>query len=60
MIIIFLLRKEKNKTLLVQIYIDDIIFCSTNATLIEEFLFLMHNEFEISMMGEHISVRIVF
>jgi hypothetical protein len=31
---------------------DDIIFYSTNAAFAEEFSSLMHNEFEISMMGE--------
>jgi hypothetical protein len=38
---------------LVQIYIDDIIFGSTNAALAEEFSIFMSSEFEMSMMGEH-------
>jgi len=39
-------------TLIVQIYIDDIIFGSTNEKLCKEFESCMKNEFEMSMMGE--------
>ena len=39
-------------TLIVQIYVDDIIFGSTNSTLCEEFSKSMQKEFEMSMMGE--------
>ena len=38
--------------LVVQIYVDDIIFGPTNASLCKEFSKLMQNEFEMSMMGE--------
>nr|GEX24039.1 hypothetical protein [Tanacetum cinerariifolium] len=38
--------------LLVQIYVDDIIFGSTNPNLSKRFEKLMHNKFEMSMMGE--------
>nr|GEU92970.1 retrovirus-related Pol polyprotein from transposon TNT 1-94 [Tanacetum cinerariifolium] len=38
--------------LLVQIYVDDIIFGSTNLNLSKHFEKLMHNKFEMSMMGE--------
>ena len=38
--------------LIVQIYVDDIIFGSTNASLCKEFSKLMQEEFEMSMMGE--------
>ncbi|GJU75237.1 retrovirus-related pol polyprotein from transposon TNT 1-94 [Tanacetum coccineum] len=38
--------------LLVQIYVDDIIFGSTNPKLSKRFEKLMHNKFEMSMMGE--------
>ena len=38
--------------LVVQIYVDDIIFGSTNASLCKEFSKLMQDEFEISIMGE--------
>jgi Reverse transcriptase (RNA-dependent DNA polymerase) len=45
-------KKRDNDLLLVQIYVDDIIFGSTNAALAEVFLILMSSEFEMSMMGE--------
>jgi len=38
--------------LVVQIYVDDIIFGPTNASLCKEFSKLMRDEFEMSMMGE--------
>ena len=44
--------KHKNKDILVQIYVDDIIFGSTNELLCKEFSSCMSNEFEMSMMGE--------
>jgi len=37
---------------IVQIYVDDIIFGATNNDLCDEFLTLMSNEFEVSMMGK--------
>jgi Reverse transcriptase (RNA-dependent DNA polymerase) len=49
---LYSLRKRDNDLLLVQIYVDDIIFSSTNAALAEEFSILMSSEFEMSMMGE--------
>jgi hypothetical protein len=36
----------------VQVYVDDIIFGSTNSVFVEEFSSLMGNEFEMSMMEE--------
>ena len=42
----------KNDLLIIQIYIDDIIFGATNHCLREEFSKLMQGEFEMSMMGE--------
>ncbi|KAJ1686716.1 hypothetical protein LUZ63_018106 [Rhynchospora breviuscula] len=45
-------KKRDDHLLLVQIYVDDIIFGSTNATLAQEFSSLMSSEFEMSMMGE--------
>jgi len=36
----------------VKIYVDDIIFGSTNASLFNEFSKLMQDEFEMSVMGE--------
>ena len=38
--------------LLVQIYVDDIIFGATNDSLCKEFSNDMQSEFEMSMMGE--------
>nr|GEW25043.1 Gag-Pol polyprotein [Tanacetum cinerariifolium] len=38
--------------LLVQIYVDDIIFGSTNPKLSKQFEKLMHSKFQMSMMGE--------
>ena len=38
--------------LLVQIYVDDIIFGATNVSLYEDFSKCMLSEFEMSMMGE--------
>ena len=38
--------------LVVQIYVDDIIFGSKNASLCKEFSKLMQDELEMSMMGE--------
>ena len=46
------IKKTKNNLLIVQIYVDDIIFGDTNHCLCEEFSKLMQGEFEMSMMGE--------
>ena len=46
---LFIKTKEKDM-LLVQIYIDDIIFGATNVSLCEEFSKCMHSEFEMIMM----------
>jgi len=45
-------RSLEKDILVVQIYVDDIIFGSTNASLCKEFFKLMQDEFEMSMMGE--------
>ena len=42
-------KKHKNDTLLVQVYVDDIIFGSTNDSLCKRFAKLMHSKFEMSM-----------
>ena len=48
-----LFAKWDNKNLLIiQIYVDDIIFGATNKNLCEEFAKLMEDKFEMSMMGE--------
>ncbi|GJY79338.1 retrovirus-related pol polyprotein from transposon TNT 1-94 [Tanacetum coccineum] len=44
--------KYREDILLVQIYIDDIIFGSTNPKFSKRFEKLMHNRFEMSVMGE--------
>nr|GFA74877.1 hypothetical protein [Tanacetum cinerariifolium] len=46
------ITKHKGDILLVQIYVDDIIFGSTNLNLSKRFEKLIHNKFEMSMMGE--------
>ncbi|GKB26731.1 retrovirus-related pol polyprotein from transposon TNT 1-94 [Tanacetum coccineum] len=46
------ITKHGEDILLVQIYVDDIIFGSTNPKLSKRFEKLMHNKFEMSMMGE--------
>ena len=45
-------RKIKNDIFVCQIYVDDIIFGSTNQTFCEEFSRIMTKRFEMSMMGE--------
>nr|GEU36529.1 retrovirus-related Pol polyprotein from transposon TNT 1-94 [Tanacetum cinerariifolium] len=44
-------RKAGNDLLLVQIYINDIIFTSTNTAMCDEFADLMTTKFKMSMMG---------
>ena len=46
------IRKHDNDVILVQVFVDDIIFGSNNNTLCEEFVAAMQGEFEMSMMGE--------
>nr|GFA69460.1 uncharacterized mitochondrial protein AtMg00810-like [Tanacetum cinerariifolium] len=46
------ITKHRRDILLVQIYVDDIIFNSTNPNISKQFEKLMHNKFEMSMMGE--------
>nr|GEV58771.1 hypothetical protein [Tanacetum cinerariifolium] len=44
------IRKHKGEFLLVQVYVDDIIFGSLNPQLCREFKALMHDKFQISAM----------
>ncbi|GKF46345.1 retrovirus-related pol polyprotein from transposon TNT 1-94, partial [Tanacetum coccineum] len=44
-------RKARTDLLLVQIYVDDIIFASTNIALCNEFANLMTTKFKMSMIG---------
>ncbi|KAJ9547789.1 hypothetical protein OSB04_020332 [Centaurea solstitialis] len=46
------LKKYPKHILLVQIYVDDIIFGSTNPKLCEKFELLIKSEYKMSMMGE--------
>ncbi|GJZ04041.1 putative ribonuclease H-like domain-containing protein, partial [Tanacetum coccineum] len=46
------IKKDKGDILLVQVYVDDIIFGSTKKSLYVEFESLMHKKFQISSIGE--------
>ncbi|GKE78063.1 putative ribonuclease H-like domain-containing protein [Tanacetum coccineum] len=46
------IMKDKGDILLVQVYVDDIIFGSTKKSLCDEFEGLMHKRFQMSSMGE--------
>ncbi|KAK8526380.1 hypothetical protein V6N12_020852 [Hibiscus sabdariffa] len=46
------IKNDGKDILVVQIYVDDIIFDSTNELLCQDFAKLMQGEFEMSMMGE--------
>ncbi|GJV58881.1 putative ribonuclease H-like domain-containing protein [Tanacetum coccineum] len=46
------IRRDKGDILLVQVYVDDIIFGSTKKSLCTEFKKMMHKKFQISFMGE--------
>ncbi|GJS10177.1 putative ribonuclease H-like domain-containing protein [Tanacetum coccineum] len=46
------IKKDKGDILLVQVYVDDIIFGSTKKSLCDEFKGSMHKRFQISSMGE--------
>ncbi|GKB84157.1 retrovirus-related pol polyprotein from transposon TNT 1-94 [Tanacetum coccineum] len=46
------IQKAGNDLLLVQIYVDDIIFASTNTALCNEFANMMTTKFKMSMMGQ--------
>ncbi|GJX36669.1 retrovirus-related pol polyprotein from transposon TNT 1-94 [Tanacetum coccineum] len=45
-------KKKGSNLIIVQIYVDDIIFGSTSQDMCDEFGKIMHDEFEMSMMGE--------
>ncbi|GJX40457.1 retrovirus-related pol polyprotein from transposon TNT 1-94 [Tanacetum coccineum] len=45
-------KKSKSHLIIVQIYVDDIIFSSTSQNLCDDFTKIMHDEFEMNMMGE--------
>ncbi|GJW20966.1 retrovirus-related pol polyprotein from transposon TNT 1-94 [Tanacetum coccineum] len=45
-------KKKSSNLIIVQIYVDDIICGSTCQDMCDEFAKIMHDEFEMSMMGE--------
>ncbi|KAI0530899.1 hypothetical protein KFK09_000447 [Dendrobium nobile] len=47
-----LLKKLGDDILIIYIYVDDIIFGSTNKKLYDEFSKIMSTEFEMSLMGD--------
>ncbi|GKA42688.1 retrovirus-related pol polyprotein from transposon TNT 1-94 [Tanacetum coccineum] len=49
---LFFFKKDKNDIMLVQVYVDDIIFGSTKRSWCDEFEALMKNKFQMSSMGE--------
>ena len=49
---ILFIRHKENHIPLVQVYVYYIIFGSTNESLCREFVSLMQEEFEMSLMGE--------
>nr|GEW37314.1 putative ribonuclease H-like domain-containing protein [Tanacetum cinerariifolium] len=46
------IKKDRDDILLVQVYVDDIIFRSTTKSLCDEFEQMMHKRFQMSSMGE--------
>nr|GEX81178.1 hypothetical protein [Tanacetum cinerariifolium] len=46
------IKRQKEDILLIQVYVDDIIFRSTKKELCTKFEVLMHDKFQISSMGE--------
>ncbi|GJW90032.1 retrovirus-related pol polyprotein from transposon TNT 1-94, partial [Tanacetum coccineum] len=45
-------KKKSSNLIFVQIYVDDVIFGSTCEDMCDEFAKIMHEKFEMSMMGE--------
>nr|GFB02547.1 putative ribonuclease H-like domain-containing protein [Tanacetum cinerariifolium] len=46
------IRRQREDFILIQVYVDDIIFGSSNPQLCREFEALMHEKFQMSAMGE--------
>nr|GEX36416.1 hypothetical protein [Tanacetum cinerariifolium] len=46
------IRRQREDFILVQVYVDDIIFGSSNPQLCREFEALMHDKFQMSAMGD--------
>ena len=47
-----LIKNESSNILIIQVYVDDIMFGGTSEKLCKEFANLMTSEFEMSLMGE--------
>jgi hypothetical protein len=46
------IKVSEGNILLIEVYVDDIIFCSDDDRLSQKFAKYMHNEFEMSLLGE--------
>ena len=46
------IKNTDSDMIIVQIYVDDIVFSATNLILCKKFEHLMQGEFEMSMVGE--------
>ncbi|GJZ56337.1 copia protein, partial [Tanacetum coccineum] len=46
------IKKDRRDIMLVQVYVDDIIFGSTKSSMVKDFKDLMQKEFKMSSMGE--------
>lgn len=46
------IKRDKKDIMLVQVYVDDIIFGATKQSMVKEFEDLMQKEFQMSSMGE--------
>ncbi|GKB69452.1 putative ribonuclease H-like domain-containing protein, partial [Tanacetum coccineum] len=46
------IKKDRKDIMLVQVYVDDIIFGSTKSSMVKDFEDLMQKEFKMSSMGE--------
>ena len=55
------IKREDDELIVAQVYVDDIIFGSTNDKLAHDFSKLMQAEFEVSMIGEltHLGCRFI-
>ncbi|KAK0591893.1 hypothetical protein LWI29_009888 [Acer saccharum] len=46
------IKRDKAELFIAQIYVDDIVFCSTNNTKVQQFVDVMSHEFEMSLVSE--------
>nr|GEU91207.1 hypothetical protein [Tanacetum cinerariifolium] len=54
----FFIRRQRRDFILVQVYVDDIIFGSSNPQLCREFEALMHEKFQMSVWGKDIDLHL--